>query len=261
MESAQDLCYRAFDARGRRQIQLAREALSVCQDCADAYVILAERESDPVKATALYEQAVAAGRRALADGSFEPLEGAFWGRLETRPFMRALFGLGDVLSAAGRPKDAVVPYRELLRINPNDNQGARYRLLPLLMSLGNDREAAGLLKQYADEDSASWAYHRALVAYRLSGDSTAARRELGVAVQTNPHLIDLLHRDDLPWGPSSAYRPGSPEEAMICLAEMDSVLQVTSGAREWLHLRGAVLRRPGASKPQRKYKQRKRRSR
>ncbi|MEO0438798.1 MAG: hypothetical protein AAF098_18045 [Pseudomonadota bacterium] len=261
LESAQDLCYRAFDTRGRRQIQLAREALSVSPDCADAYVILAERESDPMQAMALYEQAVAAGRRALADGSFEPIEGAFWGRLETRPFMRALLGLGDMLSAAGRPEDAVVPYHELLRINPNDNQGVRYRLLPLLMSFGNDREAAGLLKQYADEESASWTYHRALVAYRLSGDSASARRELIVAIETNPHLIDLLDRDDLPWSPPSAYRPGSPEEALICLGEMESVLQATPGAREWLCRRGAVLRRSGASQPQRKYKQRKRRSR
>ena len=42
LEKAQDLMYRAFEARGRRRIQLARKALELSADCADAYVLLAE---------------------------------------------------------------------------------------------------------------------------------------------------------------------------------------------------------------------------
>src|SRR5262249_9767513 len=41
LERAQDLMYDAFDARGRRRIQLARKALELSADCADAYVLLA----------------------------------------------------------------------------------------------------------------------------------------------------------------------------------------------------------------------------
>jgi hypothetical protein len=42
LDRAQDLTYRAAEARGRRRRQLARRALELAPDCADAYVLLAE---------------------------------------------------------------------------------------------------------------------------------------------------------------------------------------------------------------------------
>ena len=61
LEKAQELMYRAFDARGRRRIQLARQALELSADCADAYVVLAEESFAPEIARNLYEQGVQAG--------------------------------------------------------------------------------------------------------------------------------------------------------------------------------------------------------
>src|SRR5687767_1966491 len=37
LEQAQDLMYDAWNATGRRRVQLAREALAISPDCADAY--------------------------------------------------------------------------------------------------------------------------------------------------------------------------------------------------------------------------------
>lgn len=71
LERAQDLVYLAFEARGRRRTQLARKALELSADCADAYVILAEQAADPKTARDLYAQAVAAGERALGPLTFE----------------------------------------------------------------------------------------------------------------------------------------------------------------------------------------------
>src|SRR6266542_6535579 len=39
---AQDLMYEAFEAQGARRVALAREALAISPDCADAYLLLAE---------------------------------------------------------------------------------------------------------------------------------------------------------------------------------------------------------------------------
>lgn len=66
LEQAQDLIYDAFEARGRRELQLIRRALALSPDCADAYVLLAERTSNLSEARSFYEQAVAAGRRGVA---------------------------------------------------------------------------------------------------------------------------------------------------------------------------------------------------
>src|SRR6266540_988980 len=71
VERAQDLAYRAMDARGRRRIQLARKALELSADCADAYVLLAEECTDPGQARDLYAQGVAAGERVLGPTTFD----------------------------------------------------------------------------------------------------------------------------------------------------------------------------------------------
>ncbi len=42
-ERAQQLCFEAFGTHGRRRVQLARQAIEIYPDCADAYVILAEQ--------------------------------------------------------------------------------------------------------------------------------------------------------------------------------------------------------------------------
>ena len=63
---AQALMYRAFEEPDeRRRVRLAQDALAVCPDCADAYVLLAELATSRKEALRLYEQGVAAGERAL----------------------------------------------------------------------------------------------------------------------------------------------------------------------------------------------------
>src|SRR6516225_3912723 len=81
---AQALMYRAFEEPDEQnRIQLARDALAISPDCADAYVLLAEHATSRKEALRLYEQGVAAGERALGAAAFERDAGHFWGLLET----------------------------------------------------------------------------------------------------------------------------------------------------------------------------------
>src|SRR5262249_11735465 len=153
-------------------------------DCADAYVLLAEHAASRSEALRLFEEGVAAGRRALGEGAFEEDVGHFWGILDTRPFMRARHGLALTLWTLGRWNDAVDHLKDMLRLNPNDNQGVRYELAAHLLHLDRDEEARGLLNQY-DEDSAPWLYTRALAAFRAEGDTAAARQQLAAAFKAN----------------------------------------------------------------------------
>ena len=66
LAKAQALIYRAFEEPDeQRRVQLAKDALAICADCADAYVLLAEHATSRKEARRLYEQGVAAGERAL----------------------------------------------------------------------------------------------------------------------------------------------------------------------------------------------------
>src|SRR3989449_7579455 len=66
IERAQELIYQAWEARGGRRVRLARQALALWPDCADAYCLLAEETATTLQeARDLYAQALAAGERAL----------------------------------------------------------------------------------------------------------------------------------------------------------------------------------------------------
>ncbi len=195
-------------------------------------MILAEEAGTLEDQVDYYAQGVHAGERALGSECFAQNVGHFWGITATRPYMRARFGLAESLTALGRTDEAIEHYQELLRLNPNDNQGVRYVLMPKLLATGRDVEAARLLKS-SDEESANWAYARALLAFRLSGRSAAASRELRQAIRVNPHVPELLCSDK-PLPHPRPYSPGSFEEAVNCAVEMQGTFQATVGALDWV---------------------------
>ena len=115
---AQQLMYDAWEAPTRqRAAVLAKKALSISPDCADAYTFLAEQTAKSVEeAIDLYSKGVEAGERAIGMQAFVEDVGHFWGLLETRPYMRARAGLAQCLWAADRRKEAVEHYQDLLRL-------------------------------------------------------------------------------------------------------------------------------------------------
>jgi tetratricopeptide (TPR) repeat protein len=236
LEQAQDLMYDAFESRGRKQIQLARKALEICPDCADAYVLLAERCSDIQKAKDLYAQGVAAGERVLGEEFFEEEAGHFWGILQTRPYMRARLGLAQCLEELGQLEEAAEHYRELLRLNPGDNQGVRHLLLACLLEMNVNDEAVQLLKKYKDDKHlAIGSYARALLTFRQKGNTTPARKHLQNALSVNKHVAQyLLGYEEFPDFLPSSFSLGSEEEAIICADMLINAWDDTDGAIEWL---------------------------
>jgi tetratricopeptide (TPR) repeat protein len=232
LERAEDLVYRAYEALGRRQIHLARQALETSPDCADAYVLLAECTSNLDKQLEYYTQAVQAAERTLDPEVFETEAGRFWGISSTRPYMRARFGRAECLEALGRLEQAAEHYRELLRLNPNDNQGVRSSLWPCLLRLGQDDEVDTLLKQYkGDKGRCAWDYTRALLTFRQKGDTATARKHLRQAIENNELAAGyLLGEEPAPAGPSV----GSEEEATSCVDLLIDAWFETPGALEWL---------------------------
>ena len=246
-EQAQDLAYQAFDAVGRRRVILARQALALWPDCADAYVILAESATGPSRALPLYEAAVAAGARALGEERFRQYAGRFWAVVETRPYIRALLGLSEALVALGRIDEAVARLRELLRLNPSDNLGGRYRLLLEFVRSRRDPEARALLLEYKDDPSAEWMYTWALLEFR-AGAPDEANRRLKAALDSNRHVPAMLEVEPslLPTPPDSITF-GGPDEALSYVSAFGGVWQETPGAVEWLRRAAGKLGRGAGS--------------
>jgi tetratricopeptide (TPR) repeat protein len=236
LERAQDMMYRAWEARSKSQaVKLARKALEISPDCADAYVLLAQATARTAQETkALYEKGVEAGKRAIG-AEFDDLVGEFWGFLETRPYMRAREGLAYTLWELGEKQQAIEHYRDMLRLNPNDNQGIRDVLLDCLLELEQWDDAEKLLKKYKDDWSARWFYTQAFCTLRREGASKKADKQLQKAMDQNQFVPPyLLGKKKLPKQLPAFISPGREDEAVHYAVSAVSIWGKSPTALQWL---------------------------
>ena len=233
---AQSLMYQAYEeADATRRVRFAKQALDIDPDCADAYILQAEHCSNRKEALRLYEQGVAAGERSIGPDSFQSDVGHFWGMLETRPYMRAKLGLSHLQWSTGHRAESAQHLQDMLRLNPGDNQGVRYTLAGYLLFLDQDKELEQLLQQFSDEDSATWIYTKALLAFRKFGDSPTATKLLKSALKANKHVPKfILGLDPPPAGNPSYYSPGDENEALNYIGGFLAGWRMTAGAVAWL---------------------------
>jgi tetratricopeptide (TPR) repeat protein len=237
LKKAQNIIYDAWEVNDQKgRVALARKALEISPDCADAYSLLAEEAASSLpEALDLYQQALEAGERALGKEAFEEDVGHFWGILDTRPYMRARAGLAGCFWEAGKHEEAINHYKDMLRLNPNDNQGIRDLLMPRLIEMGRDAEAEVLFREYRDDGMTFWKYSRALLDFRKMGDSEISRRSLAAAVKKNKHIpAYLLGRKKMPRFPPEYYSPGEESEPIAYTKENLEAWKMTTGAFDWL---------------------------
>jgi tetratricopeptide (TPR) repeat protein len=189
-ERAQELIDRAWEAAGPDRARLAREALDTYPECAEAYSILAEESATTEQKRELYSKAMAAGKRALGQKGLDEYAGRLWEEPETRSYMRARAGLAAALWELGEREEALAHLRGMLRLDPLDEPGLRYRFLGWLFLDGRNAEVENLLERqgFAGDTSAVWAYGRTLLAFRREGASQRAAALLAAAHRTGPSV-------------------------------------------------------------------------
>jgi tetratricopeptide (TPR) repeat protein len=254
-DRAQQLVYEAMETRSaKRRIELAREALAISPDCADAYLLLAEEAKDVVEKHALVRDAVEAGRRAIGDALDELVaEGHVWLALETRPYMRALDVLAQLEWAMGDRQAAIARGWEMLRLNPNDNQGMRYVQLERLMQAGSVADIERLLSLYPDDGSAAWQFGQALHLFRSRGPHADANAALAAAKRSNPHVVPYLLGEREPAIEPPAYIGfGDETEAAAYAFDALWLWLDTDGALEWLESRRGASKTPAGKKRKRR---------
>ncbi|NQS92174.1 MAG: hypothetical protein HQ574_07150, partial [Chloroflexi bacterium] len=183
----------------------------------------------------LYRKGVSAGEQALGEDYFQENEGDFWGLLITRPYMRARAGLAGTLRVLDQLEEAIVHYREMLRLNPMDNQGNRYLLLLMLMELNLSEEADALLKEHQEDWSAEWTYTSALRLFQEQGQSEISNQALTEALDQNPHVPSyLISKKRIPHQSPPGIILGDESEAVNYAAAYLPVWRKTPGALDWL---------------------------
>jgi len=239
LHKAQDLIYDAWEMDDPDiRVKMAIEAIEITKDCADAYVILAEDQAKTWEdARHYYEKGVKAGERALGKKMFVEDRGHFWGMTSTRPYMRARKGLAHSLWQLGKYDEAIGHYKEMLDLNPSDNQGIRYILASCLAEQlrWDELEEHFKIKEYEDDCAADWVYTKALLNFVREGASEKANKQLNLGMKYNKHVPDYLTGKKI----VSKLLPdtitmGGEDEAMCYAAIFLKAWRKVSGAIEWI---------------------------
>jgi hypothetical protein len=110
-------------------------------------------------------------------------------------------------------------YRDMLKLNPGDNQGVRYALLVCLLRQDDPVQINNLLDAYPDEWSAFWLYTRLLVAFRAGEQGKKKTAALiKDAMSTNEHVPAILVGRKRPTRSNRVISPsGAPTRRPIML--------------------------------------------
>jgi tetratricopeptide (TPR) repeat protein len=237
VERAQNTMYDVWgETSPRKRVRLAKQALKISPDCADAYVLLAEEAAKTAEqAYDLYRAGVAAGGRALGEDAFARDKGHFWEIMATRPYLRALFGLAQLEIELGETDEGIATLRRIIELNPIDNQGARYQLLSILLETDETAEVHKLLRQYKDDFASAWAYGRALVTFLEHGNTRHSRANLQEALQRNIYFpAYLLGAIPLPDELPAYMEIGGETEGLNLYYEQGAAWAAHEKALDWL---------------------------
>lgn len=179
---------------------------------ADGYNHLANivwRKRDWGQAESLYRKAIS-----FAEPEIKNVRrGAFWGTFESRPYMRALQGLGLTTWKQGRLEEAKDIFLKMLKLNVNDNQGVRYLIGPIYHQMGNLDKAINWYVQNLDDPDNLYNYGLALI---QQNELEAAAKTLISAIFENPYIAPMLLKNKLPesdwWHGSNLTEPPYAED-------------------------------------------------
>lgn len=224
-EQARDEVLRAtLEKSNKRKLQLIAKALELDPDCIEAYLLKAQ-ESSGQDEIANYRAAVEIGRRRFAEQldartkrTDSTTESFFWTDRTTRPFMKALDGLAWALYTARRSDEALAIWRELLELNPNDDQNIKLYLAPALVDAGLLEEAEALFQRFENNRSAHFLYSRALALFKKEGSTDLASQALYAALGKNQFVLEVMSgRKPMPARSPEVFQLGSLEEAQSYL--------------------------------------------
>ncbi len=201
----------------------------------DDLVEKALSQRSPEKTLEMLEKAVRTGEEQQAVELRDHV-GHFWLLIETRPYMRARLALVNVLLAQGQHEQAITHMEDMLRLNPNDNQGVRWLLLEWYCNMNWLEKAWQLLDEYPDEATPFMVMTRVCLEFQKSGPSEALESLLLEQLELNPYLAPkLLDQEEVSPFAVDSHTGGDEDEADAYCQSFRSLWKATPGALPWLN--------------------------
>lgn len=219
IEEAEALVDAAWEHQGMNRLDYLKKAVDIYPYPPDIFVLATEFCKTPYEKKQLYFKGMINGENMLGKEYFTKNYGHFWLEIDSRPYMRAKLGLANMLVETGEYESAILHYREMLRLNPMDNQGIRYLLLPLYLDTNMLTAAEELLEEF-NEASTFMLFNKVILNYLKEGLTEKTRDYLKDAHIANPFVKEYVKKPkSLPKRIPSKYGWGDREEAIIYMKD------------------------------------------
>ena len=200
------------------------------------------------EAADLWRGALELGRTAFPPGAFrsgrDRLE---WGWMENRPFLRCLESWMHARAEVGARAEVLGYARELLALNPNDNQGVRCVAMTWLLEAGGNEDAAALAEAYPEDSFAETTYGHALALFRLGrfdqADDTL-RAAIGDLPLVAAELLKTKHRAPRRRYPGSI-TVGGADQAYDYWQSDGAIWGASPAAMDWLRRVQTIVKAVG----------------
>ena len=228
LDEAYELLEKAENTKSKTQaIKYAKEAYETCPDCFDAILFQVHLEDNPLKRWKLLDEGLEAEKNRLTKEKYFDKEniGHFYGIFETRPYIRGLYAKADYLILDGKIKQARDVCKEILRLNENDNTGARYLLMAIYAYFEEENDMLKLYKKYPEENLEM--LFPLFILYYKQGNDKKAKEYLDRINKANPHFIKFFkgtmkENTDIPY---RHYAKGDSSEVIMYFREYDFLVE------------------------------------
>lgn len=195
----------------------------MCPDCFDAILFQVHLEDNPRKRMVLLEEGLEFEKDRLEDEEYfkKDNKGHFYGIFETRPYIRGLFAKADYLILDCKIKQARDVCKEILKLNENDNTGARYLLMAIYAFLEEENDMLKLYKKYPEENLEM--LFPLFILYYKQGDDKKAKEYLDRINKANPDFIKFFKgaMKENTKVPDGYYSKGDSSEVIMYFRQYD----------------------------------------
>ncbi|MCK4665179.1 hypothetical protein KAU33_00420 [Candidatus Dependentiae bacterium] len=235
-DKAQNLIYDAFESDSNAEkIKLAKQALEIYPDTADAYVLLAENSDEKIESVIeLYRKGVKAGKKSINPKIFKSFKTNLYSAVTARPYLRAKYGLGESLLEAGQEHEGLEELYGTIKVNKSDNLGARFVIYNyLILNSKRIKEFNKVFSKF-ENDSCS-IYAKALYLYSKHGICSLSNKMLNNAIFFNPYVSVILTESKFGMEPIDIVDAKIAEsKAMNYVKESYWVWSRIEGAIDWV---------------------------
>lgn len=235
LEEAYEILEQAYETPSKeKKITLAQKAYKKSNKCLEAILLLEELEENTIKSEELIDKHLKKEEERLRKEKYFTEEniGEFYTIIATRPYIRTLYRKALRKLELGKTNRAIEILKEILKLNKNDNIGARYDLMAAYALTENANELIELIKKYNGNNLIS--LFSLLVLYYKKDETKKAIETLKKINKNNEYFIKIYKGTFKINEKIESYSIGSPSEVINLFQNYQYLLYNVPGIKDFI---------------------------